>query len=76
MNLERTILQNLSRISPRMMAVRTLWSEVYLDENRASYAGFRKALADLEEKRQIVVITGEDRDKAKITQEGLARLAE
>jgi hypothetical protein len=76
MNLERIILQNLARVSPRLMTVGTLWSEVHLDDNRASYGGFKMALHHLEEKEQVVVVTGEDRDKVKITAAGLARLAE
>jgi len=76
MNLERIILTNLARVKPRLMAVGTLWSEVRLDDETATYTAFKAALLALEEKGQAVVIPGEDRDKAKITQAGEARLAE
>ncbi len=73
MNLELTILRNLHR-RRGMMTVGTLWAEVKLDEQEATYTGFKAALGDLEEKGQLLVITGEDRDKAKITVAGTARV--
>lgn len=73
---EIIILRILDNIKPRMLTVGTLWSEVNLESDRVSYSGFKSALRKLEEKEQVVVITGEDRDKAKITQAGEARLAE
>lgn len=76
MKTERRILENLSRVQPRLMTVGTLWSEVLLDDERVSYSEFKLALRSLEEKEQVVVVHGEDRDKVKITQAGTARLAE
>ena len=76
MNIQRTILENLKRRHPGLMATGTLWSEVKLDEGDVTYTGFKKALEDLEQLGQVVVIPGQDRAKAKITSDGLARLAE
>ena len=76
MNTERRLLEILQRVHPRLMAVNVAWSELLMDEQRASYAGFKAALLALEEKGQVVKITGEDRDRVKITDAGLARLAE
>lgn len=76
MNLERTILTNLSRARDGMMAVTTLWAEVSLDQPDATYSQFKLSLQELEVKGQAVVVPGEDRDKAKITQAGKARLME
>lgn len=59
-----------------MMAVGTLWAEVALDESGASFTAFRTALEELEKKEQVVVVLGEDRNKAKITDAGRARLLE
>ena len=73
--LERSILKVLENVKPRMLAVGTLWSEVRLDVE-CTFTQFKIALRRLEEKVQVVVITGEDRNKAKITQAGEARLAE
>jgi ABC-type cobalamin transport system ATPase subunit len=76
MNLERIILNALDLVHPRMMPTGTLWSEVRLDADEASYTEFQAALTHLERKGQVVVITGEDRNKAKITDAGRARLLE
>lgn len=76
MNVERVILSALNNIKPRLLTVGTLWSEVRLDCDDLTYSGFKESLTNLETKEQIVVITGEDRNKAKITQAGEARLAE
>lgn len=76
MNLERTILSNLKSRHPDLMPIGTLWAEVKLDEPSASYTEFREALGTLEEKGQALVVKGEDRDKAKITDAGRARLME
>ncbi|MFC5049235.1 hypothetical protein ACFPK9_01195 [Rubritalea spongiae] len=76
MNAERTILRVLDEAKPRLLNVGTLWSDVHLEDDRVSYSVFRKSLQKLEEKEQVVVVPGEDRDKAKITQAGEARLAE
>jgi hypothetical protein len=76
MNLERTILTNLERGHHGMMATGTLWSEVGLDVPGSTYTDFKKALRELELKEQVVVIPGEDRQKAKITDLGRARLLE
>lgn len=75
--MQRAILQNLDRCHPGMMTTTTLWSEVLLDlSSEANYTAFRAAMTELEQKGQIVVIVGEDRTKAKITDAGKARLAE
>lgn len=76
MNLERTILSNLERGHNGMMAVGTLWSEVALDVGGSTYTEFNAALRSLEEKQQVVTVKGEDRNKAKITDAGRARLLE
>jgi hypothetical protein len=73
--MERTILRNLERRGG-LMPVGTLWSECSLDEGGTSYSAFKKALTDLEIKGQVVVVIGEDRNKAKITDAGKARLME
>lgn len=76
MKLERTILTNLELGHNGMMAVGTLWSEVGLDVGGSTYTEFNKALRTLEEKGQVITIKGEDRNKAKITDAGRARLLE
>jgi hypothetical protein len=74
--MERAILTILKGCHPYLMSVATLWSEVLLDVPRAGYTGFRAAVGELEMKGQIVVVKGEDREKIKITDAGLARLLE
>jgi hypothetical protein len=76
MNIQRTILTNLKQRHPGLMPTGTLWAEVGLDEAGCTYTDFKTSLNELEVKGQIVVITGEDRTKAKITDAGMARLAE
>lgn len=76
MNLQRTILKNLEGRPNGMCPTGTLWSEVLLDEPGTSYSAFKRALMELEEKSQVVVVTGDDRTKAKITDAGRARLME
>ena len=75
MNIQRTILQCLNNVAPRMLTLGTLWSEVRMD-CECSHSKFKAELDRLEMKGQVVVIDGEDRSKAKITQAGEARLAE
>lgn len=74
--MQRTILRNLEQAHNGMMATGTLWAECQLDESGASYTDFKKALTELEIKEQIVIVHGEDRNKAKITDAGRARLLE
>lgn len=76
MNPERMILNSLDLVHPRLMAVGTLWSEVRLAGDALTFTEFNAALRKLEEKGQVLVITGEDRNKAKITDAGRARLLE
>ena len=76
MNLQRTILRNLEQRANGMCPTGTLWSDVLLDEPGTSYSAFQRAMTDLEIKGQVVVVTGEDRNKAKITDAGKARLME
>lgn len=74
--MQRTILRNLEQSHNGMMAVGTLWAEAQLDESGSTYTDFKKALGELEIKEQIVLVHGEDRNKAKITDAGRARLLE
>lgn len=76
MNLQRTILKNLDQRTGGICPTGTLWSDVMLDEPGTSYSEFKRALTALEEKSQVVVINGEDRTKAKITDAGKLRLLE
>ena len=76
MSLQRSILRNLEQRPNGMCPTGTLWADVCLDEPGTSYSEFKRALGDLEMKGQIVVVTGEDRAKAKITDAGRARLME
>jgi len=76
MNLQRTILRNLDARPNGMCPTGTLWSDVAMDEPGTSYSEFKRALTELEIKGQVVVVTGEDRTKAKSTDAGLARLME
>lgn len=76
MRTEIFILKILSDQAPRLLNVGTLWSDVLMVDGGIGYSGFKAALRALEEKEQVVVIHGEDRDKAKITDAGMARLAE
>lgn len=74
--IERIILTNLERANHGMTTLTTLWAEVSLDLPDATYTEFKKACGDLDRKEQILLIKGEDRDKAKITDLGKARLLE
>lgn len=76
MSMERTILRNLEARPNGMCPTGTLWADAAMDEPGTSYSEFKRALGALEEKGQVVVITGEDRTKAKITDAGRARLLE
>lgn len=76
MNIERTILRNLEERSGGMLPVGTLWADVMIDEPGVSYTEFSKGLLNLEVKGQVVIVNGEDRRKAKITDAGKARLLE
>jgi hypothetical protein len=75
MNLERALLKILNGRTG-LMPVATLWSEAQLDEPQANYTAFKGAMNELQVKNQIVVIKGEDREKAGITDDGRARLAQ
>ena len=76
MRTELIILRLLQGVAPRLLNVGTLWADALGEDDSISYSGFKTALRALELKEQVVVITGEDRDKAKITDAGMARLAE
>ncbi len=76
MNIQRIILENLRRRHPGLQPTNALWSECLLDEPQATYTAYKAALTELEQLGEIVVIAGADRTKAKITDAGLARLAE
>lgn len=74
--MQRTILRNLEQRPNGMCPTGTLWADASLDEPGTSYSEFKRALSELELKGQVVVVTGEDRNKAKITDAGRARLME
>jgi hypothetical protein len=74
--MQRTILRNLEQRPNGMCPTGTLWADTSLDEPGTSYSEFKRALSELELKGQVVVVTGEDRNKAKITDAGRARLME
>jgi hypothetical protein len=76
MNPQLTILSILRAAHPRMMPCGPMWAEVRMDSPMVTYTDFTKALNELEVKGQVVVIQGEDKRRAKITDAGLARLAE
>lgn len=76
MNIQRTILRNLDNRANGICPTGTLWSDVLLDEPGTSYSAFQRAMTDLEVKGQVVIVEGEDRRKAKITDAGRARLME
>ena len=76
MSLQRTILRNLDQRPNGICPTGTLWADVLLDEPGTSYSAFQRAVTELEQKSQIVVVEGEDRRKAKITDAGRARLLE
>lgn len=76
MNIERIILTSLSQVHPRLMTENVLWSEVRLETGETSLTDLRRHAGDLERKGQVVVITGEDATRLKITTDGIARLAE
>jgi len=76
MNPELTILRNLERAHEGIMTKPVLWSEVSLDDGGVSYSEFSKALTDLEVDGEVLVLTGKDRIKVKITDKGKLRLME
>lgn len=76
MNIQLTILRNLARAYEGIMTKPVLWSEVSLDGGGVSYSEFSKALGDLEIDGEVLVITGKDRIKVKITDKGKLRLME
>lgn len=76
MSPELTILSALKEIHPRMEQCGRLWSISRMTDETMTYTQFSDAVRKLEEKQQIVVIQGEDKRRAKITDAGLARLAE
>lgn len=76
MMLQRAILRNLEQGHDGIMATGTLWAEVYLDVPEVTYTEFSKELRELEMKGQVLVIKGQDRNKAKITDAGKLRLLE
>lgn len=76
MNPELTLLSALKDIHPRMEQCGRLWSICRMTDETMTFTQFSDALLKLEEKKQVVVIQGEDKRRAKITDAGLARLAE
>lgn len=73
---EQIILTALERVHPRMLKENVLWSDVRNDGHEMSLTDMRRHVRSLESKDQVVVITGEDATRIKITPDGLARLAE
>lgn len=75
MNLQLQILSSLRLVYPRMMPLETLWAEVRMASMpQPSRSDFSHALRVLEdEKKQLVVTKDDDRERAKITAEGIAR---
>ena len=76
MNLERLILDKLNDVHPRMLTENVLWSDVRLEETGVSLTDLRNAVRKLEGKNQVIVVTGEDSTRIKITTDGIARLSE
>ena len=76
MKLERLILEKLNLVHPRMLTENVLWSDVRLEEPGTSLTDVRNTVRKLEVKSQVVVVTGEDSTRIKITQDGIARLSE
>lgn len=76
MNHQLTILKQLRDIHPRLMNTGTLWSQCRMDDELMTHSAYTVAMNYLEENKQVVVIQGEDLRRAKITDAGLARLAE
>jgi len=72
MNIERLILQELTEVHPRMLTEKMLFAVI----TDASLTDVRNAVRELERKHQVVVVTGEDTTRIKITQDGIARLSE
>lgn len=76
MNLQLTILSKLRNVNPRLLPIETLWQQTRMSlVPQPSRPDFNEALRVLEnEKKQILVLHNEDRgDRAKITDEGIAR---
>lgn len=75
MSIQLQILTSLRRVHPRLMPVETLWAEVRMASvPQPSRSEFNQALRVLEDdKKQILVINGEDLQRAKITDDGIAR---
>jgi hypothetical protein len=76
MNPELTILRNLERGHEGIVTKPVLWNEVSLDDSGVTYSEFSKALGDLEIEGEVLVLTGKDRIKVKITDKGKLRLME
>lgn len=76
MNPERAILENLNLVHPRMLSESVLRSDMQIQLGAMSLTDLRKHLAALEAKGQVVIVTGEDVTRIKITAAGIARLAE
>jgi len=74
--IERAILRNLGPRPNGTVPVTALWAETMLDVPGISYTAFKAALTRLEEKAQVVIIDGEDRKSARITDAGRGRITE
>jgi hypothetical protein len=76
MNLERTILEKLALVAPRLLKEAVLLQDVRLDESKVSLGDLRGALRRLESKEQITIVNDEDFTRIKITSAGQARILE
>lgn len=76
MNHQRLILEALNLVYPRLLSAAVLRSDLRVHGIELSDADLKGHLAALEAKEQIVIVTGEDAVRVKITAPGRARLAE
>jgi DNA-binding MarR family transcriptional regulator len=76
MNHEWLILQDLRLSHPRLLTLTVLRADLAVIGAGLSAADLDGHLSRLEAKGQVVIVTGEDATRVKITAAGLARLAE
>ena len=74
--IERAILNNLAPRQNGMVPLTALWGDTLLDVPGVSYTAFKTALTSLQVKGQALIIEGEDRKSAKITDAGRGRITE
>lgn len=76
MSTQRQILEALHTAHPRMLSETVLLSDLRVQGIKISLTDLRGELRRLEEKEQAIIVNGEDATRIKITQAGIARLAE